>query len=146
VPAAHTSARVIINYLLILHDLDLEITLGYQLLQPHILGLELLQAPDLIRLKAELCGSKTCAPIKSHENRTEHTVGREHTVGDYGGVSCGGVLVRRGRSRHEGEQPYIRFCFPDTATADAFRDRFGGVRLTYAPEKPRPRTSSPTAA
>jgi hypothetical protein len=40
------------------------------------------------------------------------------------------VPVRRGRSRHEGEQSYIRFCFPDTATADAFRDRFGGVRLT----------------
>src|SRR5262249_30892666 len=35
-----------------LHDLDLEITLGNQLLQPRILGLELLQAPDVVRLKA----------------------------------------------------------------------------------------------
>ena len=43
------------------------------------------------------------------------------------------IPVRRGRSRHEVKQVYIRFCFPDTATADAFRNRFGGVCLTYAP-------------
>ena len=48
------------------------------------------------------------------------------------------IPVRRGRSRHEAEQSYIRFCFPNTATADAFRNRFGGERLTYAPEKPKP--------
>ena len=36
------------------------------------------------------------------------------------------IPVRRGRSRHEVKQVYIRFCFPDTATADAFRNRFGG--------------------
>ena len=41
------------------------------------------------------------------------------------------IPVRRGRSRHEGEQFYIRFCFPDTATADAFRNRFGGECLTH---------------
>jgi hypothetical protein len=34
-------------------------------------------------------------------------------------------------SRHDAEQPHIRFCFPDASTADAFRDRFGGVRMTY---------------
>jgi hypothetical protein len=34
----------------------------------------------------------------------------------------------------------IRFCFPDTATADAFRNRFGGECLTYALGKPKPRT------
>src|SRR5215467_10430259 len=28
------------------------------------------------------------------------------------------IPVRRGRSRHEAEQFYIRFCFPDAATAD----------------------------
>jgi hypothetical protein len=50
------------------------------------------------------------------------------------------IPVRRGRSQHEGEQFYIRFCFPDTATADAFRDRFGGECLTYALGKPKPRT------
>jgi hypothetical protein len=27
---------------------------------------------------------------------------------------------------------YIRFCFPDTANADAFRNRFGGECLTHA--------------
>jgi hypothetical protein len=43
--------------------------------------------------------------------------------------------VRRGRSRHEVKQFYIRFCFPDAATADAFRNRFGGECLTHAPEK-----------
>jgi hypothetical protein len=50
------------------------------------------------------------------------------------------IPVRRGRSRHEAEQFYIRFCFPDTATADAFRNRFGGECLTYALGKPKPRT------
>jgi len=49
--------------------------------------------------------------------------------------------VRRGRSRHEAEQSYIRCCFPDTATAAAFRNRLGGECLTHAP-KPKPRTSS----
>ena len=39
------------------------------------------------------------------------------------------IPVRRGRSRHEVKQVYIRFCFPDAATADAFRNRFGGFRL-----------------
>jgi len=51
------------------------------------------------------------------------------------------IPVRRGRSRHEVKQVYIRFCFRDTATADAFRNRFGGECLTYAPDKPKPRTS-----
>ena len=45
------------------------------------------------------------------------------------------IPVRRGRSRHEAEQLYIRFCFPDPATADAFRNRFGGV--THAPRRVR---------
>jgi hypothetical protein len=49
-------------------------------------------------------------------------------------------LVRRGRSRHEAEQSYIRFCFPDAATAEAFRNRFGGECLTHAPANPKPRT------
>ena len=47
------------------------------------------------------------------------------------------IPVRRGRSRQESEQSYIRFCFPGPATADAFRNRFGGECLTYAPEKPK---------
>ena len=50
------------------------------------------------------------------------------------------IPVRRGRSRHEAEQFYIRFCFSDAATADAFRNRFGGECLTYALGKPKPRT------
>jgi hypothetical protein len=56
------------------------------------------------------------------------------------------IPVRRGRSRREAEQLYIRFCFPDAATADAFRDRFGGECLTYAPEKPTLRTQRRDAA
>ena len=36
------------------------------------------------------------------------------------------IPVRRGRSRNEVTQFYIRFCFPDAATADAFRNCFGG--------------------
>ena len=50
------------------------------------------------------------------------------------------IPVRRGRSRHEIKQFYVRFCFPDTATADAFRNRFGGECLTHAPLKPKQRT------
>jgi hypothetical protein len=42
------------------------------------------------------------------------------------------IPVRRGRNRYEGKQVYIRFCFPHTATADAFRNRFGGECLTHA--------------
>ena len=49
-----------------------------------------------------------------------------------------GIPIRRGRGRYETEQFYVRFCFPHTTAADAFRDRFGGERLTYTPQKPRP--------
>src|SRR5262245_66498652 len=42
------------------------------------------------------------------------------------------IPVRRGRSRYEVKPFYIRFCFPDTATADALRNRFGGECLTLA--------------
>src|SRR5262249_8084535 len=42
------------------------------------------------------------------------------------------IPVRRGQNRHEVKQVYIRFCFPDAAIADAFRNRFGGECLTYA--------------
>ena len=49
--------------------------------------------------------------------------------------------VRRGRNRLKVKQLFIRFCFRDAATADAFRYRFDGERLTSAPEKPKPRTS-----
>jgi|SRR5215472_425610 len=52
------------------------------------------------------------------------------------------IPVRRGRRRHEAERFYIRFCFSDTATADAFRNRFGGECLTYTSEQPRSRTSA----
>jgi hypothetical protein len=38
------------------------------------------------------------------------------------------IPVRRGQNRHEVKQVYIRFCFPNTATADAFRNGFGGQR------------------
>ena len=52
------------------------------------------------------------------------------------------IPVRRGRSRHEVKQVYIRFCFRETATADAFRNRFGGECLTHAPGNPKVRTSA----
>jgi hypothetical protein len=42
------------------------------------------------------------------------------------------IPVRRGRNRQEVKQVYIRFCFPDAAIADAFRNRFGGECLTHA--------------
>jgi hypothetical protein len=52
------------------------------------------------------------------------------------------IPVRRGRNRREVKQVYIRFCFRETATADAFRNRFGGECLTYAPDNNKPRTSA----
>jgi len=51
------------------------------------------------------------------------------------------IPVRRGRSRHEVKPFYIRFCFSDAATADAFRNRFGGECLTHAPGKSKPQAS-----
>ena len=47
------------------------------------------------------------------------------------------IPVRRGRSRYEVKPFYIRFCFPDAATADAFCNRFGGEWLIHAPGEPR---------
>ena len=49
---------------------------------------------------------------------------------------------RRSRSRHEVKQVYIRLCFRETATADAFRNRFGGESLTHTSAKPKARTSA----
>jgi hypothetical protein len=54
-----------------------------------------------------------------------------------------GIPIRRGRGRHEVEQFYVRFCFPDAAIADAFQERFGGMRLTYSPSKSGQRPSGP---
>ena len=48
---AHEPARSPVFSRDYLHDLDLQITLGNQLLQPRILGLKLLQAPHVVRLK-----------------------------------------------------------------------------------------------
>ena len=50
-----------------------------------------------------------------------------------------GIFIRHGRGRHEAEQFYVRFCFHDAATADAFQGRFGDERMTYVPERARPR-------
>jgi hypothetical protein len=52
-----------------------------------------------------------------------------------------GSPLRRGRGRQEGGRFYVRFCFAHARAADAFRDRFGGERLTYTSEKPRPPTA-----
>jgi hypothetical protein len=54
-----------------------------------------------------------------------------------------GIPIRRGRGRHEAEQFYVRFCFPHATAADAFRDHFGGERLTYTSQKPQPRVLKP---
>ena len=51
------------------------------------------------------------------------------------------IPVRRGRSRYEVAPFYIRFCFPHAATADAFRDRFGGECLTHASGETSPTSS-----
>ena len=60
------------------------------------------------------------------------------------------IPVVRGQSRHEVKQFYIRFCFPDTATADEFRNRFGAravkrdsERSVMAVRLPLPRKKAP---
>jgi hypothetical protein len=40
------------------------------------------------------------------------------------------IRPRFGRNRRENRQRYSRWCFSDSATADAFREQFGGGRLT----------------
>jgi hypothetical protein len=40
-----------------------------------------------------------------------------------------GIMIRQGRGSFDGEQFYVRYCFPDPAIADAFQRQFGGVRL-----------------
>jgi hypothetical protein len=40
------------------------------------------------------------------------------------------IQIRRGQGRNDDGQFYVRYCFSDPAHADAFRDRFGGERLT----------------
>jgi len=49
-----------------------------------------------------------------------------------------GIPIRRGRGRHEAEQCYVRFCFPNLSAADAFRNRFDGERMMYTPKKLQP--------
>jgi hypothetical protein len=48
-----------------------------------------------------------------------------------------GLPIRRGQGRQDGERFFIRFCFPDIASADAFHGEFGGERLTYAQQSSR---------
>src|ERR1700750_3079917 len=55
------------------------------------------------------------------------------------------IPVYRGRTRQVAERFHLRFCLPDAATADAFRNRFGGQCFTYAPAKPKPRISPPSS-
>jgi hypothetical protein len=47
-----------------------------------------------------------------------------------------GIPVRAGRERREGEQFFVRYCFPNTKLADAFAARFAGQRLTYSSAEP----------
>jgi len=41
-----------------------------------------------------------------------------------------GIAIRRGRRQRRDEREYVRFCFADAATADAFHAAFGGERLS----------------
>ena len=43
------------------------------------------------------------------------------------------IQIRRGQGRNDDGQFYVRYCFADPAHAGAFRDRFGGERLTAKP-------------
>jgi hypothetical protein len=52
------------------------------------------------------------------------------SLGGAGSLLATYVQIRRGQGRNDGSQFYVRYCFADPAHADAFRDRFGGERLT----------------
>ena len=41
-----------------------------------------------------------------------------------------GIATQRGRRQRRGEQEFVRFCFADSATADAFQARFGGEHVS----------------
>jgi hypothetical protein len=41
-----------------------------------------------------------------------------------------GIAIRHGRSRRDDDKFLVRYCFPRSELSDAFRDRFGGERLT----------------
>lgn len=38
-----------------------------------------------------------------------------------------GITAQRGQGHREGEQYYIRWCFAERETAEAFASEFGGV-------------------
>jgi hypothetical protein len=40
-----------------------------------------------------------------------------------------GIMIRQDRGSFDDQQFYVRYCFADSAIADAFRDQFGGERL-----------------
>src|SRR5262249_3169563 len=52
------------------------------------------------------------------------------------------IQIRRGLGRNDDGQFYVRYCFADPAHADAFRDRFGGERLTATLDRSNPRASA----
>jgi hypothetical protein len=49
-----------------------------------------------------------------------------------------GIPSRHGRGRREGEQDFIRWCFADAATADAFVLAFGGKLIVPPMPKDNP--------
>ena len=44
------------------------------------------------------------------------------------------IETRFGRTTNRHNQLYCRWCFSDPSVADAFRQRFGGARLTIRPQ------------
>jgi hypothetical protein len=40
------------------------------------------------------------------------------------------IQIRRGQGRNYDGQSYVHYCFADAVDADAFRNQFGGARLT----------------
>jgi hypothetical protein len=52
------------------------------------------------------------------------------------------IPIRCGSARLDGQQFYIRFCFPHSALADAFAELCGGRRLTHIPRTRGTRVSN----
>ena len=79
---------------------------------------------------------KSEAAARTNEREAPHVVELAHppdrlAVVDamYGFHHERGIAIRPGRRQRCGEQEFVRFCFLDATTADAFRESFGGERL-----------------
>lgn len=67
---------------------------------------------------------ETLLPANGFDHRLRRQMEEFHSVRK--------IKARFGHRSRQGEKEYCRWCFADAVCADAFRDRFGGKRVTIA--------------